>query len=231
MRRAINDFDMIKDGDKIAVGLSGGKDSLVLLTALAAYRRFSPQSFSLMAITVDMGFENSDFSSLEKYCDSLNVEYRIEHTQLYQIIFEERKETNPCSLCSNMRRGALNSVVAENGYNKLALGHHADDVLETFFLSLFYEGRLSTFAPVSFMSRSGIYAIRPMIYIKEKDIAAMAENMPVFHNPCPANHVTKREYVKNLIKDICKDIPFAKDRMISAISNPERNNLWKKPTE
>ena len=229
MRRAINDYDMINPNDKIALGLSGGKDSLVLLSALARLRSFSSIPFTLIAITVDMGFEGADFSALSEFCRSLDVEYHIEHTQLYEIIFKERKESNPCSLCSNMRRGALASAAAAHGCNKLALGHHADDVIETFFLSMFFEGRLSTFSPVSYMDRSGISVIRPMVYLKEKDIAAMAENYPVFHNPCPANHVTKREYFKNLIKNICKDIPFAKDRMISAISHPERNNLWQKP--
>ncbi len=229
MRRAISDYDMIQDGDNIAVGLSGGKDSLVLLSALAEFRRFSPAPFSLTAITVDMGFENSDFSRLKEFCDSRNVQYHIERTMIYDIIFKERKESNPCSLCANMRRGALASTATAHGCNKLALGHHADDVIETFLLSMFYEGRLSVFSPVSRLERSGVTVIRPMIYLKEKDISAMAKDYPVFHNPCPADHFTKREYMKKLIENICKEIPFAKDRMISAISHPERNNLWQKP--
>lgn len=229
MRRAVNDFNMINDGDKIAVGLSGGKDSMVLLKALAEFRRFSVSRFSLMAVTIDMGFEGADYSALERFCDELGVEYHIEHTQLYQIIFEERKESSPCSLCSKMRRGALNSVLIKYGYDKLALGHHADDAVETFLLSLCYEGRLSTFAPVSYMDRTGITVIRPLIYTQEKNIAALAKDFEIFHNPCPVNHLTQREYMKNLIKTICKDIPFAKDRMMSAIFHPERNNLWEKP--
>lgn len=228
MRRAVTEHNMINDGDKIAVGLSGGKDSLALLTALAAYRRFSPNKFELKAITIDLGI-GADFSPLQAYCDSLDVEFHLEKTDIGNIIFNERKEKNPCSLCSKMRRGALNTCLTARGCNVLALGHHADDLVETMLLSLFYEGRLSTFAPKSFMDRSGVTMIRPFVYIFEKDIAAFAKDLPVVHNPCPANHLTQREYMKNLIKDIQKEIPFCKERMHGALTHPERYNLWEKP--
>ena len=227
MRRACTELDLIADGDKIAVGVSGGKDSLVLLRALAAFKRFSPQKFELYAITVDLGL-GADYSPVEKLCREIEVPYIVERTDIGDVIFNVRKEKNPCSLCSKMRRGALANSMANYGCNKLALGHHADDLAETFLLSLFYEGRLSTFAPKAFMSRSGVTVIRPLIYTSEADVAALArdENLPIVHNPCPANHNTQREYVKNLIRSITSDIPIAKERMISAITHPERNNLW-----
>jgi len=228
LRKAVEEYEMIKAGDKICVGLSGGKDSVVLLTALKAYQRFSPQPFELGAITIDMGIGNIDLSALTEYCEKLGVPYHIEKTEIGPIIFDVRKEKNPCSLCSKMRRGALNSALIARGYNKLALGHHADDVVETMLLSLMYEGRFSTFAPVSYMDRSGVTLIRPLIYTEEKNIIPVARELPVCKNPCPANHETQREYVKQLLKSICKDVPCAKDRMFGAITHPERNNLWDK---
>ena len=218
---------MIQDGDRIAVGLSGGKDSLCLLAGLSALRRFSPARFELCAVTVDLGL-GADYAPLAAYCEGLDVPFKLIKTDIAEIIFETRKEKNPCSLCSKMRRGALNTFIVQEGYHKLALGHHADDLVETFLLSLCYEGRLSTFAPVSFMDRSGVTLIRPLIYLYEKDVAAFAaaRKLPIVHNPCPQNHETQREYMKNLIKSICGDIPFAKDRMLSALIHPERNNLW-----
>ena len=160
---------MIQDGDKIAVGLSGGKDSVALLALLAAYKKFAPEKFELLAINIDLGFSDTNPKEVEatkNYCQSIGVELIIEHTQIYDIILE-RGEKSPCSLCSKMRRGALNSIAKEHGCNKLALGHHADDVLETFLLSLIYEGRISTFMPVSHMDRSNITLIRPLVYIEE----------------------------------------------------------------
>lgn len=226
MRRAVEDYDMVREGDVIAVGLSGGKDSLVLLKALSVFRKFSPAKFTLKAVTVDLGIGNVDFEPLKKLCADEDIEYHIEHTDIGPIIFDVRKEKNPCSLCSKMRRGALNTALISMGCNKLALGHHADDLIETMLLSLFYEGRLSTFAPVSFMDRSGVTLIRPLIYTEEKNISAYAKNLPVTKNPCPADHETQREKMKELIRNIQKDIPFAKDRMFSAIVNPDRYNLW-----
>lgn len=232
VRRAINDYNMIEEGDKIAVGLSGGKDSSALLRTLAAYRVFSPQKFDLIAVTVDMNV-GADYSPLIDFCENLGVRYIVEKTQMYQIIFEERKEKSPCSLCSKMRRGALNSVLLREGCNKLALGHHADDVAETMLLSLVYEGRLSTFKPKSYMSRSGVTLIRPLIYVDEKDIISFAkeEALPVVHNPCPANHVTNREYMKDLIKTLNKQHSSAGDNIKRAIFHPDRNNLWDDESE
>lgn len=227
MRRAIQKYNMIADGDRITVGLSGGKDSVTLLAALAAYRRFSPEKFTLGAVTVDMGL-NADFTPLKEFCDGLEVDYKILSTEIGEVIFNVRKEKSPCSLCSKMRRGALNSAIAESGGGKLALGHHADDVAETFLLSLLYEGRVSTFAPVSYMSRSNVTLIRPFILTEEKDIIPVARDFPIVKNPCPVNHVTKREYVKDLLKKINAEVPCARKNVLNALFHPERNNLWDK---
>ncbi len=231
MRRAIGDYNMIKDGDHIAVGVSGGKDSLTLLTALKAYQRFSPESFALSAITVDLGFKGTDqneVKALIDYTEKLGVPYYIVPTDIGEILFDVRKESNPCSLCSKMRRGALNNKAKEIGANKIALGHHADDVIQTIFLSLFYEGRFSSFAPTAYMDRSGIELIRPFIYVWEKDLKSVVSklDLPVLNNVCPANKHTRREYINLLIKDIQKDVPFVKERMLGAIKHPERANLW-----
>lgn len=234
MRRAIQDYDMIKDGDRIFVGLSGGKDSTLLLSALSAYQRFSPERFTLEAITIDMGLKETkqeELDALIAYCESLGVKHHLVKTDIAEIIFDARKESNPCSLCAKMRRGALNNEILRLGGEKLALGHNADDVAETMLLSLLYEGRFSCFAPTAYMDKKGISLIRPFIYIEEYDIKSTVArlNLPLVNNPCPQNHESQREYMKNLIKDICKDIPFAKQRILGAIYHPERNNLWVKP--
>lgn len=231
MRRAIQDYKMIADGDKIFVGLSGGKDSTLMLNALAAYRRFSPEKFTLEAVTVDMGLKETDsleMQALSDKCAELGVLHHIVKTDIAEIVFDARKESNPCSLCAKMRRGALNGKINELGGGKLALGHNADDVAETMLLSLIYEGRFSCFSPTAYMSNTGVSLIRPLIYIEECDIKSAVErlNLPIVHNPCPMNHVSKREYIKELIAHICKDVPFAKDRILGAIYHPERNNLW-----
>ena len=234
MRRAITDYNMISDGDKIVVGVSGGKDSLLLLTALKAFQRFSPAKFDLAAITIDMGFKDASVAekqALSTYIAELGVPYYVVDTDIAEVIFEARKESNPCSLCSKMRRGALNNKAIELGFNKLALGHHADDVVQTMLLSLLYEGRFSTFQPVSFMDRSGITLIRPFIYTSESDVKGAVNklNLPVLHNPCPANKHTQREYVNELVKRLTKEVPYARERMLGAIYHPERANLWQKP--
>ena len=217
---------MIDRGDTVAVGVSGGKDSVLTLCALARLREFYPQPFDVVAITIDSGTPGMDFTPIADLCRELKVRYHREVVPIYEIVFEHRKEKNPCSLCSRMRRGALVGAAAKLGYNKIALGHHADDLIETLFLSMFYEGRLSVFSPIAHMDRRGITLIRPLILAKEKDLIPIARALPVCPSPCPANHATRREYVKTLIKGICRDIPFAKDRIISAITHPERNNLW-----
>ena len=202
MRRAIDEYNLIEDGDKIAVGISGGKDSLVLLKALSLYSHFSPQKFSLVAITIDMFAGKSDFGEISELCKELGVEYHIINSDIYQIVFEERKESNPCSLCAKLRRGMLNTTAIKLGCNKLALGHTSDDVLHTFLLSLFYEGRLSSFLPKLYMDRTGMTVIRPLILADEKDIISVAKTLPVKKSNCPADKQTKREYVKNLVKHI-----------------------------
>lgn len=227
-RKAIEEYGMIEEGDKIAVGLSGGKDSVTLLYILAGIKRFYPKNFELVAITIDLGldYNKDEIQALKDLCASLNVPYEIVPTDIYQILFIERKEKSPCSLCSKMRRGALNTKALELGCNKLALGHHADDLIETLFLSLFFEGRLSTFEPITYLSRSNMTVIRPMIYIEEKNIRAFAKDKPILFNPCPSDKHTKREYIKDLLNKIKADIPIAKDRMLSAITHPERNHLF-----
>jgi len=233
MRRAIHDYDMIKDGDNIFVGLSGGKDSVLLLTALANYKRFSPEHFNLEAITIDMGLKDinqDEIKALIDYCESLGVPHHLVKTDIAEIVFEARQENNPCSLCAKMRRGALNSEINRLGGGTLALGHNGDDVAETLLMSLFFEGRLSCFAPTAYMDKSGVHMIRPLIYIEECDIKSTVKRLglPIVNNPCPMNHNSQRENIKKYIEDICKDIPFAKDRIRSAVYNPERNNLWDK---
>lgn len=231
LRRACDEYKLIEDGDKIAVGVSGGKDSLVLLKALANYSIFSPQKFSLVAITIDMHAGKSDFSEITRLCADLQIEYHIVPSDIYQIVFEERKESNPCSLCAKLRRGMLNTKALELGCNKLALGHSADDVMHTFLLSMFYEGRLSTFLPKLYMDRTGMTVIRPLILTDEKDIKSVAKTLPVKPSNCPVDKQTKREYVKDLIKDIQKEIPFVKERIFSAITHPERYNLFDRAYE
>lgn len=219
---------MIVPGDKVAVGVSGGKDSLTLLTLLHEYQCFSDRPFDLMGITIDMGFTKDAYAPVEDFCAKLGVEYHVVKTDIAEVIFDIRKEKNPCSLCAKMRRGALNSEIIARGYNKLALGHHQDDVVETFMLSLFYEGRLNTFQPKSFMSRSGVTLIRPMIYIEERDIVGFARALPVCHNPCPANKHTQREYMKQLLRNLSVDTPGLAKKFANAIMHPERYNLWDK---
>ncbi len=227
-RRAVEDYKMIEEGDRIAVGLSGGKDSVTLLCILAAMKRFYPAKFDLVAITVDtgLGISEEEVSAVAELCDRLGVEYVVERTLIGKIVFEERKEKNPCSLCANMRRGALNNAAKRLGCNKVALGHHADDLIETLFLSLFYESRLSTFSPVTKLERQDLTVIRPMIYIREKEVAGFAKDKPRIFNPCPADKRTKREYVKKLLSELQKDNPKIKENVLGAITHPERNNLF-----
>ncbi len=230
LRKGITEYGLIEDGDKIAVGVSGGKDSVTLLKLLAEYKRFSPERFELLAITIDLNFSdgNCDYTPIKELCKELNVEYIIEKTDIAQIVFDVRKESNPCALCSKMRKGALNDVASRNGCNKVALGHHADDLIDTFFLSLLYEGRLSTFAPKSYLDKSNLTLIRPMVMIKEANITAYSKILPIVKSCCPANQNTKREYVKDVIKDIAKDVPNVRDMAYTAITHPERYNLFDK---
>lgn len=233
-RRAIEDYEMIKDGDKIAIGLSGGKDSLLLVYLFSALRRFYDKKFDVVAINIDLGFENTDkkiAAGLKTECENCGVKFIKVKTDIGRILFDERKEKNPCSLCSKMRRGALINAALNENCNKLALGHHYDDMLETFFLSAFYEGRLSTFQPVTALDDKGVCVIRPLIYVKEKNIRAFMREKPVLKNPCPADKHTQRQYVKELLARINADIPIAKDNIFNAITHPERQNLPKKTSD
>ena len=230
LRKGISKYKLIRDGDKIAVGVSGGKDSVVLLKLLAEYKRFSPEKFDLIAITVDLNFPNSnpDFSPIRTLCEDLGVEYFVEKTDIGEIVFDIRKESNPCALCSKMRKGALNNFAKAKGCNKIALGHHSDDMIDTMLLSLFYEGRLSTFAPKSYLDKMDLTLIRPMIMIKEMDVIGYSKTLPIVQSCCPANKLTKREKVKEIVSVIAKDIPSVRDMMFTALIHPERYNLFDK---
>lgn len=221
VRRAIDDYQMIEEGDKIAVGISGGKDSLTLLHALNELRRFYPKRFDLHAVTVDLGFDNLNLDKIKELCRNLNIEYTVVETDIAKIVFEERKEKNPCALCAKMRKGALNQSVKEAGCNKIAYAHHKDDVIETMLMSLIFEGRFHTFAPVTYLDRMQLTVIRPLMYLNEADIIGFVHkyNVPVVKSPCPADGHTKREYVKNLLRTLNLENPGVKERMLTAIAN------------
>ncbi len=218
LRRCVEDYNMINDGDRIAVGVSGGKDSLVLLKLMAALRQYHNKKFQLEAITIDMGL-GMDFSGIQSLCQELEVPYTVVKTEIGPIIFDYRKEKNPCSMCAKMRRGALNQALLERGCNKLALGHHYDDAVETFVMSLLYEGRISCFQPVTNLDRMGVIQIRPMLYITEKsaDNFAQRMNLPVIENRCPADKHTKREEIKALVYELQGRYPDFKDRIFGAM--------------
>ena len=219
MRRAIEDYNMIEAGDKIAVGVSGGKDSLTLLAALKTYQRFSKIPFDVLGITIDLGFKGVDYSSVEKFCKKLDIPYIVKRTDIAEILFDVRNESNPCSLCSRMRRGALNDLAKENGCSKVALGHNNEDVIETFFLSLFYEGRLNCFSPVTYLSRKAVTVIRPLIYTPEGDIKGYKNRaeLPIVKNPCPMDGVSKRQEMKDFINEKALSDHHFKTRMMNAI--------------
>ena len=223
VRRAVDDFEMINDGDRICVGISGGKDSLALLAGLANLRHFYPKKFDLVALTVDMGFDGVDYSAIEALCRELNVPYHVKKTEIAQIIFDIRKEKNPCSLCAKMRRGVLHSTAKELGCNKIAFGHHFDDVVETFMLNLFHEGRIGCFQPVTYLSRADITLIRPLVYMPEKDVRYFAnrENLPVVKSPCPADGHTEREEMKKLLDGLERQHKGLRHRIFGAICRGE----------
>lgn len=219
-RRAIDDYQMIEAGDKIAVGISGGKDSLTLLYALAGLRRFYPKKFDIEAVTVDLGFENLNLSEIQTLCDELNVHYTIVKSEIAKIVFEDRKESNPCSLCAKMRKGALNEAIKAIGCNKVAYAHHKDDVVETMLLSLIFEGRFHSFSPKTYLDRMDLTVIRPLMYVTEADVIGFKNkyNLPVAKSPCPVDGHTKREYSKELVKKLNQEHPGAKERMFTAIT-------------
>lgn len=230
MRKAIEDFNMIDEGDKIAVCLSGGKDSITLLMGLHALQRFYPKSFDIIAVSINPGFDFFDNDFLKKICDSINVPLFIEDSHIKEIVFDVRNEKNPCSLCANLRRGIINSIAIREKCNKIALGHNQDDLIETFFLNLLYTGNISTFAPVSFMDRTGITVIRPLIYTPEKDTKRFVKknNIDVMPKCCPMDGYSKREDMKDLIYSLSKDIPMVKANLFGAIYRSDIKG-WKKP--
>ena len=219
VRRAVDDYDMILEGDRVAVGVSGGKDSMLLLLALSHLRRFYPRRFTLEAVTVELGFEGMDFTPVRALCEELGVPYTCLKTDIKEIVFDVRKEENPCSLCAKMRRGALNDAIRERGIAKLALGHHFDDAVETFMMSLLFEGRISCFRPVTYLDRSGVTQIRPLIYAGEQKIARLAEalQVPVVENPCPQDKASKRYEIKKLLRGMCEEYPDMKSKIFGAM--------------
>ncbi len=223
VRRAVDDYQMIADGDRICVGISGGKDSLALLVGLAGLRHFYPKKFELVALTVDMGFDGVDYAEIEALCRELDVPYHVQKTEIAQIIFDVRKEKNPCSLCAKMRRGVLHSTAKELGCNKIAFGHHFDDVVETFMLNLFHEGRIGCFQPVTYLSRADITLIRPLVYMPEKDVRYFAnrEKLPVVKSPCPADGHTEREEMKKLLDTLERQHKGLRHRIFGAICRGE----------
>lgn len=219
VRRCVEDYHMIEAGDKVAVGVSGGKDSLLTLTALARLRDFYPISFQLEAITLETGTPGMSFDAVAELCRELEVPYTRIHVPVYQIVFEERKEKNPCSLCAKLRRGSLNTALTERGIHKIALGHHYDDAIETLLMNLLFEGRIGCFQPVTYLDRTGITQIRPLLYCREDDIRRTVERLrlPVVHNPCPANGSTRRQEVKELIHQLEGRYPDIKQKLFGSL--------------
>jgi tRNA(Ile)-lysidine synthetase-like protein len=228
LRRTIQENDMIKDGDRVAVGLSGGKDSMVLLYALKKFQRFSPIQYDLAAATINLGFDNFDLTATREFCQALEVPFLVEDTNIAKIVFEARQEKNPCALCANMRRGALMTLLNKEGYNVLALGHHSDDAIETLFMNMLYTGKFSTLDYKAHLSRSDVHVIRPFMNVKEADIigAVNKEGIPVTKSPCPMDKNTTREKMKNLLRDIYKDIPTSRQSILKAMKNEDQFKLW-----
>ena len=218
VRRCVDDYHMIEAGDRIAVGVSGGKDSLALLVLLAGLREYFNKPYELEAITIDMGL-GMDYSQVAALCEQWNVPYTVVKTEIAPIIFDHRKEKNPCSMCAKMRRGALNQAILDKGFNKLALGHHYDDAVETLLMNLLFEGRIGCFQPVTFLDRTGVTQIRPLLYCHEDDIrrVALRENLPIVHNPCPMDGHSRRQEVKELIASLEERYPDLKQKLFGSL--------------
>ena len=225
IRAAVDSYQLIQPGDRIAVGISGGKDSLVLLYALANMRKFLPMKYDLVAITVDPCFDNmqTDFRQVEELCRRLQVKYEIRRSQLGDIIFEQRKESNPCSLCARMRRGILHDMSKKHNCNKLALGHHFDDAVQTFFMNLFYGGKIGCFSPMSYLSRKDLYLIRPMVFCEESKVKSAAQryHLPVVKSECPVDGHTCRQSTQELIKDLEKQFPDLRRKVMGALQRAD----------
>lgn len=224
-RAAVDKYGMLSAGDRVAVGVSGGKDSLVLLYALAHLREFYPAHFEIVAITLDYQFggECGDFSKIETLCKQLDVEYVVKRTNLWEVIFETRQEKNPCSLCAKMRRGILHDTAKANGCNKVALGHHLDDAAETFIMNLFSGGRIGCFSPISYLSNKELYLIRPLVFARESEVSAAAKRLklPITKSKCPADKVTERQTVKDMLKALEKDYPAIQKKIVGALERGE----------
>lgn len=219
VRRAVDDYNMIQSGDTIAVGVSGGKDSMVLLASLRHLSRYYPKPFTVEAVTVELGFDGMDFAPVKTLCDELGIVYTRLKTDIKEVVFDVRREDNPCSLCAKMRRGAINDCIKERGITKLALGHHFDDAVETYMMSLLFEGRISCFRPVTYLDRSGVTQIRPLIYAGEQKISNMAAalELPIVENPCPQDKSSKRHEIKTLLAAMSKDYPDMKSKIFGGM--------------
>lgn len=233
VRKGVDEYNMIEEGDRVAVGVSGGKDSLLLLCALKHLQRYYPKKFELYAITIELGFEGMDFSPVAELCRRIDVPYTRIPTDIREVVFDVRQEENPCALCAKMRRGALNTTMKELGCNKLALGHHYDDAVETFMMSLMLEGRISCFKPVTYMSRMDVWQIRPMIYAGEDKIAAVAAalNLPIVENPCPEDKGSKRYEMKQLLAELGKDYPDLRSKIFGAMQRQPLEGWKPQPLE
>ena len=227
MRKAIDNYNMIEEGDKIAVALSGGKDSVTMLMGLKNLQRFYPKKFDIIAVTINPGFEGFDTDLLKNICKNIDVPLVIEDGHMKEIVFDIRQEKNPCSLCANIRRGMLNSIALREGCNKIAVGHNEDDVLETFIMNLFYAGSINTFAPISYMDRSKMTLIRPLIYAPEKYIRNFVKknNITIMPKACPMDGISKREDIKTLLKNLQKDIPNIRANLYGAIKRGNVNGF------
>lgn len=227
IKRAMVDYGMISAGDRVLVGLSGGKDSGVLLYALDAIRRTAPIKFELHGLYLDLGF-GMEYAPIEEFCRRLGVPFRHQPTDIGKIVFDVRNEKNPCALCSTLRRGAINDLALELGCNKVALGHHLDDVVDTFFMSLLYTGQLRTFSPNTFLDRTGLHMIRPLVYLGQETVRELAalEKVPVIENPCPASGLTKREEIKKLVSGLSRQYPDLREKVLVALQGADLKNLW-----
>lgn len=230
IRKAVDEYQMIETGDRIAVGVSGGKDSLLLLLALKELKRFYPKTFEIVGISVDMGFDGMDYSPIAALCEREGIDYQVIKTDIAEIVFDLRQEPNPCSLCAKLRRGALNDAAKAAGCNKVALGHHRDDAVETFMMNLIYEGRIGCFSPVTYLDRTDVTVIRPMLYLVESEVKRIEKtvDLPVVKNLCPADGHTKREYIKDLLRDLDHNIQGTSVRIQHAMEKAELDG-WKLP--
>ena len=231
VNKTCEDYNLIEENDKIAIGISGGKDSLMLLTCMANLRKYYPKKFEIVAISIDLFNGETDYTELQKYCDKLDVKLKVVKSNIKKIVFDIKKEPNPCSLCANLRRGFLNTTAKKLGCNKVALGHHADDLIETYFMSLFFESRMHLFLPKTKLTNNTLYVIRPLILVYEEDIIKLSRGLPVIKNKCPADKHTQRQAIKEMITGLTKTMPFVKKNVLSAITHPDRNYLFDKIKE